>query len=299
MDEVLVILNPWAGRGRAERWRTRIEAILREVEVPHRLVLTERPWHAVALAREGAAASHSVVVAAGGDGTVHEVANGLIGSESQLGVIPLGNGNDFAKLLGLGRQPEQAVRGLARWRSRRFDVGRMGGRYFINGLGIGFDAAVVKELQKIRWLRGDLLYIAAVIKAFFRFRPAAMTIEFEGRRIEETTQLLEVSIGVSAGGGFYLTPDALPDDGLFDCCLIRRLNVGEFFRHLPKALRGTHTTIEPVTMFQTRRVHVSSPSPMACHVDGEFLIPPDPHDMEILLIPAGIAVCEPEAVGNP
>ena len=288
----LVVLNPASGHGLGARLRPRIERGLRDAGIAFDLVETTGPGHAVELGRSAAAAGVARLLAAGGDGTVHEVANGLLqgpaaadgATVTALGTIPIGTGNDFAKLANVHKLgPEAAAARMAGAAERRFDVGKVVGEYFDNSLGIGFDAEVARQANQTTRLSGLAVYVAAVYKSFVSFR--APTLEVASPAHSETApmMMLECAIGRSAGGGFYLTPDADPADGLLDVCLIRKVGLLKFLRYVPRVLQGGHTGLAEVAMFRTKSLTIRSlDRPLLLHLDGEVRTPPG-RDIEVTL----------------
>ena len=295
----LVILNPAAGYGRGRAWRDRIVRGLSAQGWQIDLVETSSPGDATTLAREAAREGWARVVAAGGDGTVHEVANGLLtvppdpdgASPSALGVIPIGTGNDFARLLRLRPDvPERTALRLAGGRSSCFDVGRVAGEYFINAVGAGFTAEVVRRVNAAGHLRGQLRYLTAACATFARFRPPTFEVtalEFVERG---PMMLAEVAVGRSGGGGFLFTPDADPTDGKLDVCVVRQVGPMGFLAKLPRVMRGTHGTLKEVALFTTRSVRIRSVGgPLHLHLDGEFRAP-DEQEITVSLEPGRLRV---------
>lgn len=289
-----IIHNPAAGRGRAAGLAHRMIAAARRLGWD---VTVRSSRHAgeerdlAAVAREE---GWPVVVAAGGDGTVHNVANGLLGAgptQVILGHLPIGNGNDFAKILGLTRMPlERQVARVLGGRARRLDTGQCHGEYFLNGMGIGFDAEVVRQLHRLRGLRGFALYLAAVCRTVLSFKPLEMEITADGRREAGRFMLLEIAIGTTAGGGFRLTPTAVPDDGLFDLCAIRAVGVLRFLRYVPRVVRGTHGSLAVVTLTRARRVRITADiAPVPTHLDGELRLWRE-STIELEILPRHLAV---------
>ena len=299
MSATLVVLNPASGRGLGRKLRPTIERALRDAGLAFDLVETEGPGHAVTIGREAAAGGFTRVLCAGGDGTVHETANGLLqgphaadgATVPAIGTIPIGTGNDFAKLLGVFKlPPEAAVARMAAADERLFDVGRVIGEFFTNSLGIGFDAEVVRQALRYQHLRGLAVYLVAVYKTFATFRAPTLAVTSAAHRETGPMMMLECAIGVSAGGGFYLTPQADPADGLLDVCLIRKVGLVQFLRDVPKVLKGTHTGIREVAMFRTASLTIGSPgAPLLLHLDGE-LRRPEAREIEVTLAPRRLRV---------
>lgn len=295
----LVVLNPTAGRGKCARLRTRIEHSLRDSGMKYELVETTGPGHALGIAREAAGRSITKLLCAGGDGTVHEAANGLLqvplaedgATQVALGCIPAGTGDDFAKLINVYRlPPEAAVARMARAEERLFDVGRVNGEYFANVLGIGFDAEVVRHSLKIRRLKGILVYLAAIYRTFVTFRPPVLEVVCDAHCETSAMMMLSAMIGVCEGGGFYLTPEADPADGLFDVCLIRKVGLLQFLRDVPRVMKGTHLDLEEVATFRTPRLTIRcADRPLVLELDGE-LREPHRHEIDVTLEPKRLRV---------
>ena len=242
------------------------------------VVRTEGPGHAQVLAAQAVRQGAKHVVAVGGDGTVHEVANGLLGGDTDaaLGVVPIGSGNDFAKLLGVyGHDPLRAVARLVTARSRRFDAGRVGGgEWFVNSVGFGFGPAVVKTRNRLQHLRGFLSYLVPVVQTFFQFEPVVFDVSAPGFRERGYMMMIEVCNGTTAGGSYRFAPDADPADGKMDVCLIRRVSLPRFLLAIPRVMRGTHVKMREVAIIKTAKLVVRSPEePLMLHVDGELREP--------------------------
>ena len=295
----LVILNPTAGRGKCARLRPRIEHGLRDAGVKFELVETTGPGHALGIAREAAGRGITKLLCAGGDGTIHEAANGLLQSpladdgatRVALGVIPAGTGDDFAKLVNVFKlPPEAAVARMARAEEALFDVGKVEGEYFDNVLGIGFDAEAVRHALKILHLKGIFVYLAAIYRTFVTFRAPVLEVVSPAHSETSAMMMLSAMIGVCEGGGFYLTPESDPSDGLFDVCLIRKVGLLQFLRDVPKVMKGTHGDLPEVSIFRTPRLTIRSPGqPLVLELDGE-LREPVSREIEITLEPRRLRV---------
>lgn len=282
---VKVILNPAADRGRAIRLR---EELVRTAAAsgPLDVTLTAGAGTAVELAAAAAAEGYDVVAAAGGDGTVNEVANGLLqgssGAPPALGLVPVGSGNDYAYGLGLLDSPDVSVGRLFNGGRRPVDVAQIeddGGRrrFVCNAIGIGFDAAVAIESLKIRRLYGFPAYLLAAVRSLaFRFHAPDLQLRFDGdgdagsRTIRQRALLLAIGVGPRVGGGFRLTPDASFADGLLDSCLARPMSRAMMVAMLVRAMRGTHVTSPLVDMRRSRAIELTSDRPLPIHVDGEI-----------------------------
>jgi len=276
---VCFLINPISGR-HSPRVVDGLVRRLSKAFPDAELELTEAPGQAATLARARRQPGNRVVVAVGGDGTVHEVAGGLLGGQAMLAVLPFGSGNDFASTLG-------APRGLAQWLDwlpnapvRRCDVGRIVVRdhqgrrqsaHFVNSLGIGFEADVAAAAARARYLRGFSRYLVAALTQLLRYRPPLMELRWNGLRVRQPQFLVALGNGRRAGGGFLLTPEARLDDGLLDLVRADALSVPRLLSILPAVLRGTHRRYAGVYGDRLRKLRIECPAGCGVHADGEVL----------------------------
>lgn len=278
--KVKIILNPMADMGNA----CRIARDLRAITERHGGVEwtgTVYPGHAIELAHQAGIHHYDKVIAMGGDGTVHEVINGLMKVRDKvrpvLGVVPAGSGNDFAHALGVSKNPVEALRRALEGETSSVDLGLMtdeaNGRkeYFDNTVGIGFDTVVTIRSHKLPLLRGFLIYLTAVIQTIIlNHDPVTMQIETEDRKWEQKNLLLTMCNGPREGGGFMLAPEAKLDDGIFHYAMIRNVSRPMMFRLLPEVMKGTHGRFKDVTIGSCKKMSVSADRPMYIHADGEI-----------------------------
>jgi len=218
------------------------------------------------------------VIALGGDGTVHEVANGLLqaGSRALFAVIPVGSGNDFAKLTGTHphrHDVERAVAKIVTATPRRFDAGRVFDEYFVNSMGFGFGPAVVRTRNAMPALRGFLSYFIPVLRSFASYRPVRLDVRAAEHRETGNLMMLEVCNGTTAGGDYRFAPEADPGDGRLDVCLIRAVSLPRFLLAIPRVMRGTHGAMREVASFRTRSLTIRGEGPLLLHLDGELRAP--------------------------
>ncbi|QJW99293.1 diacylglycerol/lipid kinase family protein [Frigoriglobus tundricola] len=296
MNTICVIYNPAAGRGRAERLLKSLPpALAAGVE----LRPTVRAGHAIGLARQASAEGFAKVIAAGGDGTVHEVANGVLQSGRRdvvFGVWPLGSANDFAFTLGMDRWWQVHDRNPPT-DTLAIDVGRVTGAgrevYFVCNLGIGFNGMVNGEARRTRWMKGLPLYAWAFVKAMVKhFDEPTMTVRFDAREVTVPTLALSVLNG-QREGNFPLRPDAKLTDGLLDYMHATRLTRWHLLRFLPAMVRGTlPENHKLVTLGRASRIAVRSERPLCVHADGEFVCVPEDGFREVVaeVLPARLRV---------
>jgi diacylglycerol kinase (ATP) len=294
MAKAKIILNPYAGRWKGQRSMPAVEAALEEAGVEFDLVCTAGADHAIELAREAALGGYSPVVAAGGDGTIGEVVNGLMQAAGDqaagpLAIIPLGSANDFIQTLGTPADIRGACQLLRTGQLRTIDVGRVNERYFINDVGVGFEPQVTLESRKIKRLRGKLIYLVAVLRAVRDPIQAHMTIEWDGaQRISKPILMVSVANG-RCTGGFWLTPYAELDDGELDFIFADALSRWQILRFLPEVMRRTHLDKDPVTYGRTRHIVITSEEPVPVVADGEIMTT-EGHHLEIEVLPSQLQV---------
>ncbi len=280
-----VIVNPISGRGLGEKSVPAIEARLREAGVDYTLARTERPWHAAELAEQAARERYDVIVSASGDGTFNEVLNGLMRARqvgfnhAALGVIAIGTGNDFAGGVGIPDDFEKSMDTLLADKRKKIDVGLVSGgdypegRYFGNGIGIGFDAAVGFAALQLRFLRGLPAYLVGAIQTvFFYYKPPRLRIEMDGQVIEQHSLMVSIMNGKRMGGGFRMAPNSLPDDGLLDLCIAETAGKLRIFQLIPMFIQGKQEGQPEIKMRRARQVEVTAlEGDFPAHADGETL----------------------------
>ncbi len=300
MGKMKVILNPVAGRGHGGRIESDLRQYLKSASVEFDLELTKGQGHAIELAQQASKDGFETVVAVGGDGTYNEVVNGLMtaagdGYTCQMGVIPAGSGSDFSHAVGVSPDLETACNQLVNGQPRLVDIGKvtlpgLGPRYFDNTVGIGFDAIVTLEALKIKRLRGMALYLPLVLKAVFLYgNSPIVTIEYDNQQLVMPAMMVVVANGGREGGGFFIAPEARPDDGMFDLCMVREVGKLQTLGLIPHFMKGTHVDKEPVTMARARKVVLSSPGTMIAHADGEVLST-GTNRLEFEIIPQSLSV---------
>lgn len=295
-DQLCVIFNPVAARRRAEGRLRELQEALGPAAV---FRPTARAGHGEELAREAALAGFGVVAAAGGDGTVHEVANGLLQAhrpDVTFGVFPLGSANDYAHSLVRAPSPEGGT-GIPSVRT--VDVGLVKAdngreRFFVNTLGLGFSGSVALESRRIRRLQGLALYGLAFLRALcFRYACPATEIAFDGTTRTVPTLSLTVAIG-RREGSFVVAPDAQLDDGLFDYLHAGALSRWQVLRFMPRLASGGKLPENHPVIWQGRchELRLRSESPLLVHLDGEFFCLPEDgvHALDIRLLPAALRV---------
>jgi YegS/Rv2252/BmrU family lipid kinase len=295
-----IILNPWADRGRAAGLEGEIKAWgARSGEVV--VMRTKYPGHAKELAEGLANAGISPIVAAGGDGTIHEVINGIMNAErneSSLAVIPIGSGNDFAWGMGLDNNLEMALGRINAGKTRHIDLAHISDNrgksvYVDNTIGIGFDATINIESRQITRIHGFAMYTLATLRTIaFYYATPHLHIQFDGESVSQKTLLLAVGVGAREGGGFLMLPNAKNDDGLLDSCLIDPMPRWRMLSLLPSLMKGTHGKSHLVTMRRHKTITLTSDMPLPIHTDGELYAHPDDNvrQLTITTLPNALSI---------
>jgi diacylglycerol kinase (ATP) len=278
--ETLVLVNPSADKGHALPVAEGLRAMVEGFGGAD-WAGTEYPAHGIQVARHAAESGYKLVIVAGGDGTVHEVINGLMAvpleQRPRLGIVPLGSGNDFAFSMGIPRDPAEALKKVFHRQFQRIDVGafdlNQGSRaYFNNTFGMGFDATVTIRTQKIKYVRGFLMYLIAVLQTIlFNHDAPCMDITVDGNSWQEETMMLVACNGPREGGGFAVAPDAVISDGYLDFASVCRVSRGMMLRLIPEVMKGTHGKFKQVKLGKFQQLHVESERPLTIHADGEVI----------------------------
>lgn len=265
------IVNPLAGRGKAnEIWKEIAPRL--KISCPYNVYYTEKAGDAMRLARQAQGEGATVLVSVGGDGTVHEIVNGMDLKRATLGLIPAGTGNDFCRSLDYPRDIYEIADNLLEWKSRRIDLGKMGDRYFVNVIGVGFDAQVADDVnRRFKKLTGFSAYLAGILKNLATYRNAPLELEYDGHRWSGKSLLVAVGNGQYYAGGLYIVPPAEPDDGWFHICLVKDIGRLEILKVLPSVISGSHTGHPHVAILKARRISIQSPVPLTIQADGEIL----------------------------
>ncbi|MCU0523008.1 MAG: diacylglycerol kinase family lipid kinase [Anaerolineae bacterium] len=310
----VVIVNPTAGRGQADRAVPEIETLLKDARLDYTLLRTERPMHAADLAQRAAEDGADVVVAVGGDGTANEVINGLMRIPRErrmcaVGALCVGRGNDFAFGAGIPADLAEGVRTLVDGHRRTIDIGQVtggdypDGRYFGNGIGIGFDAVVGFVAARQKHLHGFAGYVWATLKTtFLYYRAPLIALEYDdavtGRRDSRQVAALMVSVmnGRRMGGGFMMAPEGQPDDGLLDLCIAPQVSRMRIFALVPHFMKGTQATQKPISTGRANHVTVTAiDGALPAHADGETICT-EGYRLEIRLLPAQLdVICQASA----
>jgi len=306
-----LIVNPAASGGRGRKAAEELIGVLEGRGMRCDARYTRAPGHADELAAEAVGDGVDRIVVVGGDGTVHEVAQGLLGgaktarsdalppdSLPALALFPVGTGNDFHRMVGADRSAATVAKLLGDGVVERFDVGRVrwegGERVFVNLLGVGIDVDILRCRARFQRLRGLLQYLAALLNAMVTFRAPEVEIDVGGdgrRRIRSGTTLSVITVGPSIGGGFMINPAAKASDGKLDLCHCAAMSWLRLLSLVPRVIRGTHGDSPLVTMCQVVRAVIrrSGGDPLWFEMDGE-LAPGPARELRVEVVPSALPV---------
>lgn len=290
MAQTLVILNPNAGNGRASKTWLAIEPALHESGIEFDLTRTTAPHQADAFAEKAKRDGYETIISVGGDGTTNEIVNGLMhvagaAPIGTLGIIPIGSGNDFAKMLAEPATPASpqpdwraAVQRIRAGATRVIDVGRVVAsnatnaheHFFLNALDTGFGAHANTHAHEFPQLTGTAMYLAAIFKTLIKFEIDDVKVTLDDRVIAQTSTMLAITNGRCICGGFWIAPSARVDDGLLEVIVADGLGRAGILALLPKVMKGTHIGDPRVKSAQSARVVIESRAPLAFETDGEI-----------------------------
>jgi YegS/Rv2252/BmrU family lipid kinase len=295
-----IILNPTAGKHHASHIENKLIYYLRAKKISYRLEKTKYPSHATDIAKR-LSKEHEIIVAAGGDGTINEVASGIYGSKSALAILPIGSGNDFNKMIKVPRKIDQAIDSIVNGKKKVFKFGKIcvwdsfgkkKSRYFINTVGIGLDAEIANKIKNIKLLRGLPLYLVAAIKALKIHSPNEYTIRDGSLKRTESAFFICVGNGCFEGGGFQILPHSNPNNPYMHICMIGSMPMWKALRLIPSLVKGTHSDKQQVSMWKSKHFIIDAKKPFVLHCDGE-IINEGVLKVEIKLASKGICVIVP------
>jgi YegS/Rv2252/BmrU family lipid kinase len=263
-----VIVNPFAGGGRAGTALPGVQDALRRLGLAHHVETTRSLDHARELAQAAAAAGETAV-AFGGDGLIGAVADALREGDGVLGVLPGGRGNDFARMLGIPMDPQAACAVLAAGAVSRIDLGQVGDRTFIGIASCGFDSVANRIANETKIVRGNLVYAYGALRALASWEPATFTITVDGATRTVTGYTVAAANSRYYGGGMMLAPDATLTDGMLDVVIVHQTPKLRFLRLLPTVFRGEHVGLDAVEVLRGATIGIAASRPFTLFADGD------------------------------
>lgn len=276
----LFIVNPVAGQGSAlsleKQIRELLEAVTKNYDnTEFKVVETKYPGHATKIARDFAFKEKYRIYSVGGDGTLNEVINGMVGSESSLGVIPGGTGNDFIKSISPDFKTREILKDTILGYEKKVDLGKINDRYFHNILSIGFDAEVnVGACKYKKWplVSPKLAYIMGIGYALTKIKPKFLTIEKNGIIEKKDTFLMAICNGTTYGGEFKMAPNAKLDDGLLDIVRVDMIGINKIMKYLPSLKKGDHYKHKEIESYTLNKINIYGEEPLMLNIDGEIMV---------------------------
>ncbi|HEX5928520.1 MAG TPA: diacylglycerol kinase family protein [Solirubrobacterales bacterium] len=265
-----LLVNPASAGGRTMRLLPQVEQALDARHATFRVQRTKGLEHGAEQALRAIEAGEVPVVMSG-DGLLGAIGGAMAGSETPLGIVPGGRGNDLARVLGVPSDPEAAVATLFSGHSRRIDVGEANGKRFLGIVSVGFDSEANRLANETHFLRGNLVYAYAAVRTLIGWKPARFTIRVDEERMRLTGYSVSVANSKAYGGGMYIAPDAELDDGEFDIVAVGDVGKLRFVSNLPKVFKGTHVEKDEVRVFRAPHLELSASKPFPVYADGEHL----------------------------
>jgi YegS/Rv2252/BmrU family lipid kinase len=289
-----LLVNPASAHGRTLKLLPAIEQELDERRIPFRVERTRGLDDGVERALRAVEAGEVPVVVSG-DGLVGAIGGAMAGSETPLGIVPGGRGNDLARVLGIPDDPVAAVAVIAAGESRRIDVGEANGKRFLGIVSVGFDSECNRLANEVTIIRSNLVYVYSLFRTLLTWKPGRFTIRSESRRIRTSGYSISVANNSTFGGGMRIAPEAELDDGLLDVITVGEVGKLRFVANLRKVFNGTHIDDEQVTMFRASRVEITASRPFPVYADGEHLteLP-----VSVRVLPRALSVLAPPTAGN-
>lgn len=291
-----VILNPYSNRWRAQKRVPEVEQALKAAQLDFDLVVTTRPEEGIDLAETAVNEGFDAVIAAGGDGTINEVINGILraaeeGPTIPFGIIPIGTANDFNLMAGLPGTVTEAAQVIARGATRLIDAGRVNNRFFINNSAAAMEPMVTLENIRMKRLSGEIRYVAALIKAIIKIKAWKMEIEWDDGQFNGPVYLLSVCNSPRTGG-FTMAPGAVVDDGLFDFVLVPEVPKRTLLLLLLRLMQGKHVYHDRVTFARTTQLSLRSRPGTPVHSDGEVFTE-SATEVQFQILPAKVNLLSP------
>jgi YegS/Rv2252/BmrU family lipid kinase len=270
MTEIILLANPECNHGRSRDTVSRVNLLLHDRGILFELRMTSSADQVEEEARSAAARGVSLVVVCGGDGTIHHAANGLAGTDTAMAVIPCGRGNDLARVLGIPKDPVEAIDVALRGGTRSISLGRAGSRYFVTVATLGFDSAVSAEAARPHpRIPRRLNYTYSLLRSLIRYQCPQVRLDGDFGSYEGKVFLCATGNTSHYGGGMKIVPDARPEIACLEICLIKALPRLKAAILFPTVFKGTHVRFREVEIFSTKSVDISSDYPLPIYADGE------------------------------
>jgi len=271
--KTIVILNPKASQGKAILMKENILSELSSQGIDFEMHISKSADDIIEASKHYLNLGFKNFLGAGGDGTLHYIAQVVAGTDCNLGIIPIGSGNDIIKTLGISNNIEESIKIIKKGKIKRIDIGFFNdSKYFIGYASSGFDSEVLRFANNTKLpIKGALRYNLSVYKTLITFKPKVFSMEYDGTFRDENMMFSVVSNLKYYGGGMKISPSADPSDGKFDICLVKAMGKMSFIKAFPKVYAGEHTQIPQVEIFRTQEIKIDCINKFEIHGDGEYL----------------------------
>ena len=279
---ILIITNPSSGLKRSVETVINFKEYLDIRDIPYDFYYTSAKKNAQVTVSEQIKEHHTDVVILGGDGTINETANALVNRPVPISIIPTGTGNDFVKMIKVGKKEKEKFETAVYGTLKTIDAGICNDRIFMNGVGVGFDGEIVVEMLRNKtFLSGQPAYYYHVLRILSTYKERPFHYYLDGEEFKNNLILLTIANGTTFGGGFKLTPDAKLDDGFLDICEVGKLSPTRRYLNIAKLQKGTHTKLKAINIYKSKSVKIEESQILNAHIDGEYMGKP-PFDIKVL-----------------
>jgi diacylglycerol kinase (ATP) len=286
--KTLFIVNPIAGKGKAKSLIPLIEEECKSNGLDYLIKYTTEPKDGTRIARAGVEEGYKKIISVGGDGTLNEVVNGIVGSDVILGVIPSGTGNDFIRSIYKEFDMVKIINNVINGAVKTIDLAKCNDTYFLNIGSGGIDAQVALESERTRkFFSGSTAYIVAMIKTIFLYKSKMMKVYIDDKEFDKNTLLVAIANGRYYGGGILPAPKASLTDGIFDVCFIEKISKPKMLILFPKYMKGKHESIKEVSFYRGKKIRLIATEEFGVNIDGEVSLK---KDVEFNIIPNGIKI---------
>lgn len=289
----LFIVNPVAGKGKALAYMEAIKPLL-EGKINYRIEITRGKGHATEIVKRYTSKENYIVYAVGGDGTINEVVNGMVGTGSALAIVPAGSGNDFIRTIYPKYDHEELLYRLLKGKTENVDLVKINNKYFLNIASVGLDAEVVYNatmFKKIKYIKGDLAYVMSIFKTLWRHKSNQLQVKLDGKiACDKKVLLIAVANGKYYGGGIPIAPSAVVNDAKAHIYMVKELKLRKILGLIPKLFKAKHESEPDVEVYKASQIHIRSHECFKVNIDGEIL---ETNEVAMEVIPEGLQVIIP------
>ncbi|BEP30444.1 diacylglycerol/lipid kinase family protein [Helicovermis profundi] len=275
MRKILFVVNPVAGSGKSKTYINIINKRMKKTNIEFDIKISSSIGNVTELCKAAKSNGYTSVVSVGGDGTLFEAINGIFGENIKLGIIGSGTGNDFIRSLKIPLEIEKALDVVINKSTKFVDIGIVNDKYFLNVVSFGIDGEIVRLTDKIKnYIKGTSAYITATLKSLATYKPKAMSIKIDGKLLHREAYLVAVGNGKYFGGGMMVLPEAEIDDGLFDICIVNKMNKLKLIALFPSIFTGKHMSVSGVENYRAKEIEIRSiKEKLVVNADGNLIGP--------------------------